>query len=158
MARVGVGVGVVVLDADRGRLLLGCRKGAHGAGSWALPGGWLEQGEEFKTCALRELEEETGLCSADLIDDASVVPVVSNNVMDLGVHSVTVFVQITLGSPAAAEKVKVCEPHKCTEWRWCPLNSDMPVPLFPPLASLLGSPHWRNTIVPPYVGICEACI
>ncbi len=47
---------------SKGReILLGQRKGAHGAGTWATPGGHLEFGESVKACATRELLEETGL-------------------------------------------------------------------------------------------------
>ena len=74
--KVGVGVGVVVVaDEPRGdgegngnasneasvRVLVGRRRGSHGAGTWALPGGWLEVGEEFAVCGARELIEETGI-------------------------------------------------------------------------------------------------
>ena len=38
-----IGVGVIVLRG--GRVLLGRRRGSHGADSWALPGGHLEEGE-----------------------------------------------------------------------------------------------------------------
>lgn len=38
-----------------------CRKGSHGDGEWALPGGHLEMGESFEQCAVREVEEETGI-------------------------------------------------------------------------------------------------
>lgn len=33
----------------------------HGTGTWALPGGHIEFGESFETCATREVFEETGL-------------------------------------------------------------------------------------------------
>jgi ADP-ribose pyrophosphatase YjhB (NUDIX family) len=144
--RVGVGVGVVVFDASRSRMLLGCRRGSHGAGTWALPGGWLEKGESFEACALRELEEETGLCAED-VSGALVVPVVANNIMDQGVHSATVFVRTQLARASAADSVRVCEPHKCTEWRWVELQQErMPTPLFPPLAFLTASAHWRKDV------------
>ena len=144
--KVGVGVGVLVFDTRQvcssTRVLLGRRKGAHGAGTWALPGGWLEVGEEFDACARRELLEETGLGEGHL--DAApgrTVPFVSNNVMEK-VHSVTVFVRLDLAAPKAADAVRVCEPHKCYEWRWCSLAEPFPEPAFPPLASLVRSEYW----------------
>lgn len=50
----------VVVDAA-GRLLLARRKVAPKAGEWRLPGGFMELGETPEECALRELQEETGL-------------------------------------------------------------------------------------------------
>lgn len=35
---------------------------------WSFPAGGSEEGEDFKTAALRELEEETGLKKSDLIE------------------------------------------------------------------------------------------
>ena len=59
--RVPVGVGVIAYDQESNKFIVGQRKGSHGAGLWALPGGWLERGESMEGCALREMFEETGL-------------------------------------------------------------------------------------------------
>jgi 8-oxo-dGTP pyrophosphatase MutT (NUDIX family) len=40
----------------------------HGT-SWSLPKGRLEEGEDAKTAALREIEEETGLTKLELIEE-----------------------------------------------------------------------------------------
>lgn len=48
----------VLVEDDRERLLL-LRHGR--TGRWVLPGGKLDPGESFETCARRELAEETGL-------------------------------------------------------------------------------------------------
>ena len=54
-------IGISVLVMKEGKLLLGKRKGSHGEGEYASPGGHLEHLESFATCALRETMEETGL-------------------------------------------------------------------------------------------------
>lgn len=59
-----VGVGVLILRD--GKVLLGRRKGSHGAGCWSAPGGHLEFGEAVEDCALREALEETGLALSEL--------------------------------------------------------------------------------------------
>ena len=112
--------------------------------TWALPGGWLEKKEAFDACALRELEEETGLRATD-VDGVHVLPTVANNVMD-GVHSVTVFVRCELRSREAASGVRICEPDKCHEWRWCNPASALPQPMFPPLTHLTTSEYWRDEV------------
>lgn len=126
--RPRVGVGVVVLRD--GRVLLGERRGAHGAGTWALPGGHLEFGETVEECAARELTEETGLSMGATLRG----PWVSDVFADEARHYVTVFVIATdtIGEPV------VREPAKCLAWRWCAWAA-LPEPLFPPLASLKRS-------------------
>lgn len=62
----------VVLFAQRDgdlHVLVIERGGPPYQGSWALPGGYLDPGETFKTAACRELTEETGLTApADVIE------------------------------------------------------------------------------------------
>ena len=57
---------VVVTREDRPRVLLICRKKPPFAGSWALPGGFVEENERLADAARRELDEETGAKVADL--------------------------------------------------------------------------------------------
>lgn len=57
-----VGVGVLITDAEHpGCVLVGERRGSHGAKTFATPGGHLEYVEEFDECARREVKEETNL-------------------------------------------------------------------------------------------------
>lgn len=123
-----VGVGVLVLR--EGRVLLGQRKGSHGAGTWALPGGHLEFGETVAQCAVREVLEETGL----RINAVTPAPYTNDVFEAEDKHYVTLFVAAhsAVGEPA------LFEPDKCSEWRWFRW-SELPSPLFQPLATLHAS-------------------
>ena len=55
-----VGVGVMIQN-EKGQVLLGLRKGSHGEGEWNFPGGHLEFGETVFETARREVKEESGL-------------------------------------------------------------------------------------------------
>lgn len=123
VTRVGVGV-LVIRD---GRVLLGERRGSHGSGTWALPGGHLEHGESAEICAARELEEETGLKAGRLAPG----PYTTDVIEPEGLHYVTLFVVATevTGEPV------VREPAKCARWEWFRW-AELPSPLFAPLESL----------------------
>ena len=123
-----VGVGVIVLRG--GLVLLGERRGSHGAGTWALPGGHLETGETPELCAAREVLEETGL----VVESLQRGPYTSDVIAPQGLHYVTLFVvaRSAIGEPQRRE------PAKCAGWTWCRWSA-LPQPLFPPLASLCAS-------------------
>ena len=60
-------VGVSVVLRFENLVLLGKRKGSHGAGTWAFPGGHLEYGESVEDCGKRELLEETNIDLKNLV-------------------------------------------------------------------------------------------
>jgi len=105
---VRVGVGVLVKDPENPRkVFAGIRRGSHGAGSLALPGGHLEMGEEWETCAKREVLEETGL----VITNVKFLHVTNDVMLSEGKHYVTVFMQSDcFGCP------RNLEPDKCEGW------------------------------------------
>lgn len=121
-----VGVGVLVLN-NQNKILLGKRKNAHGEGEWAPPGGHLEFGETPIECALRELEEETGL---KLLKPKELI--FTNDIFhDDNKHYITIFVQ-----GIAHGNLKLLEPHKCEQWKWF-LWKNLPSPLFLPFDTFL---------------------
>ncbi len=121
-------IGVAVLVLHDGKILLGKRKGTHGAGMWEAPGGHLEYGETIEECAIRELKEETGLStpSADVIDWVENPAKIGNR------HYVTFFalVQSFSGTPT------VCEKEKSEGWEWFSIEN-LPSPLFSTIPLLL---------------------
>lgn len=50
-----------VLVVQDGKVLLGKRGGAPGAGKWSFPSGYVEYEDDFLTTAIKEVKEETGL-------------------------------------------------------------------------------------------------
>lgn len=60
-------VGVLPIDADGGVHLVGQWRFPLARYSWEMPEGGAEPGEDARTCAERELAEETGLRAASLM-------------------------------------------------------------------------------------------
>lgn len=119
MDRPKIGVGVCVIKD--GRVLMGKRLNAHGAGNWAFPGGHLEFGETLAQCAAREVAEETGL----KITNVRRGPYTEDIFVAENKHYITIIIlaDYVSGTP------HVLEPDKCQEWGWFDWN-DLPQPLF----------------------------
>ena len=118
------------------------RKGAHGGGEYALPGGHLEHGESFEECGAREVLEEAGL--ELLLAETRYAYAVNTVFPTSGAHYVTVF--CTASVPAGAQP-RNCEPHKCEGWEWVSWGDLRRTcqPLFLPLAKLLDSGYQLPT-------------
>ncbi|KAK7509648.1 NUDIX hydrolase domain-like protein [Phyllosticta citriasiana] len=111
--RPKIGVGVFILNQN-GEFIAGLRKGSHGSGTWALPGGHLEFGETFEDCAAREVLEETGLM---IKRDDILFLTATNSVWEVErLHYVTVFMTAVLRDEGG--EPEIMEPEKCAEWRW----------------------------------------
>ena len=84
---VGVGIAVVILDRD-GRVLLLRRSGAHAAGRWSVPGGWVDAEDASLLDAVRrEAREEVEV----EVVEAHQVGATTEYHEDLGVRTVTVY-------------------------------------------------------------------
>lgn len=64
--RPAVTVDIVLLQRSRRSVLLIQRKDDPFQGSWALPGGFLDEDEDLHEAAVRELREETAIEFAEL--------------------------------------------------------------------------------------------
>lgn len=114
-------VGVNIFVVKDSKLLLGKRKNVYGAGTWGLPGGHLEFGENMEKAATRELEEETGIKAkkftfANLIND---------------LHDDQHYLQVGfLAQGVENVEPALKEPDKTEEWKWFDLDS-LPKEIFP---------------------------
>lgn len=120
---LGVGA-VVVQDA---RLLMIERAGtstygADGAGTWTVPGGWVEAGEQIEATAVRETHEETSVIVAAPGEPAMLI---CRGVRDDWIVSAFVPCQYVMGEP------RVTEPDKCPRVEWVRFSAVESRPLFP---------------------------
>jgi 8-oxo-dGTP diphosphatase len=113
-----VGIGVMIFKD--GKILLGKRKGAHGEGEYAFPGGHLELNETFADCAKREVEEECGMEIANIRFQFLV-----NSFHYLPRH----FVHVGVIADWASGEPQLLEPERCETWGWY-APEDTPRPLF----------------------------
>ena len=124
-----VGVGVLIVKGDT--ILVGKRKGSHGAGQYALPGGKLEWKETWEACARREVLEETGIVLKGPVEYAHTCEAV----IDEDNHWITVFMRAEV--TRATQPVNL-EPDKCEGWEWVKWDG-VGMPRFKPLDIILNS-------------------
>ncbi len=120
-----VGVGVMVIKD--GKVLLGRRKGSHGEGMFAWPGGHLEYMEKIEDCARREVKEETGM---------EIMNVRFLRLMNLKEYAPKHYVDIGVIAEWKFGEPRVCEPDRCDGWDWYDLDA-LPSPLFSAIPSYL---------------------
>ncbi|KAJ3495616.1 hypothetical protein NLG97_g3264 [Lecanicillium saksenae] len=126
-----VGVAAVVINRQ-GQVLVGKRKGSHGAGkqagreqiddrmanevlrlgTWQFPGGHLEHGEALIDCAVREALEETDLT----LQGIKIVTQTNDVFVAERKHYITLFALCKMENFDA--EPKVLEPEKCESWLW----------------------------------------
>lgn len=122
--------GVGVLVVRNAKILLGLRIGAHGANTWAPPGGKEDEEYENPTAIVdRELGQETGLKAYAYKQG----PVLTTYFEEL--HQVHRSMFIEAAVPTTDEP-QLLEPNKCLEWRWFDWDA-LPVNLFPPFKQLV---------------------
>jgi 8-oxo-dGTP diphosphatase len=127
--KVGVGVAVVVKRGQR--ILLIKRNGKHGAGTWSVPGGWMEPGEGPIAAARRELQEEVGLeADADCLGQRGYTWTVHPE----GVEDVCLWFMDATPHDFSLTPPRIMEPEKIADLGWFP-SYHLPQPLFPPFIS-----------------------
>lgn len=117
-----VGIGVMIQN-EKGQILLGLRQGSHGSGEWCFPGGHLDFGETIFNCAQRETKEETNLD----IDEFELISVADE--MRYLESDSKHYVNIGIKAIYKSGEPKIMEPDKCLKWKWFDLDS-LPEKLF----------------------------
>ena len=128
-----IGVGTFVFRD--GKFLMQKRQGAHGEGTWSIPGGHLEYGEAPEQTSVREVLEETG-CE---IENVRFAAATNDYFADEGKHYVTWW---TMSDWKSGEPY-ITEPDKCSEQMWTDFDN-LPIPLFLPWEQLLRSEFIEN--------------
>ena len=113
-----IGVGIMILKD--GKVLFGQRKGSHGAGQHAFPGGHLEYMESFMNCAERELAEECG---------TEIKNIRFQFLANVTKYAPKHYVHIGLLAEWKSGEPKVMEPEKLESWDWYDL-AELPDPMF----------------------------
>ncbi len=122
-----VGVGVACFVWKDGKFLMQQRAGAHGVGTWSVPGGHLEFGESWQQAAIREVAEETGVT----ISTPTFLAATNDMFTEKGKH----YISIWMTAGWASGEPYITEPDRCTAQGWFNIAT-LPSPLF--------EPCWQN--------------
>jgi 8-oxo-dGTP diphosphatase len=126
--RPKVGVGIIIQRGDK--ILIGERTGNHGSGTYMIPGGHLEFGENFSEAAIREAKEECGLTDLEF---KGIVSVGNDIAYDKHYVSICILVESKTGEQYDAE------PGKSANWKWTDPHN-LPQPMYIP--SEKGIKNW----------------
>jgi 8-oxo-dGTP diphosphatase len=126
-----VGVGVMMLRD--GKVLIGKRRGGHGASTYGWCGGHVEFGETLEAAARREVEEETGI----MVGDLQFLCV--SNIIDYGRH----YLDIEFICTDFTGEPQVRETDQVESWNWYGID-ELPQPLFAAVALALSSYRERT--------------
>lgn len=125
-------IGTSAWVENKGKLLMLERLGTHadGYGTWGIPGGWLDHGEDDLWGAVRETFEETGV----VVEPVSRLPYVVGKSDDGSRTIVTLYIKCKYisGTPT------VMEPEKTGEVGWIYKDYLYEMNLFAPLQQFIN--------------------
>lgn len=106
----------IIIEHD-GKILVGKRKSAHGAGVWEIQGGQLLFGETFEAGVFREIKEQVGLENVIMGGIISISNEVSNNThsVSIGFHVVLLNGEPLIQEPAKVERLMWVDPRYLPE-------------------------------------------
>lgn len=123
-----VRAGVCIIVRKHYQLLMICRTGSHGTGSWSVPGGWMEYGERPENTARREVLEEVGL---NIATPHPAGGPTNDFFATEGKHSLTMWYIADVLDDGSEPSIK--EQEKITAIAWVDEDGPYPEPLFLPL-------------------------
>jgi 8-oxo-dGTP pyrophosphatase MutT (NUDIX family) len=133
-------VGTATLIVDAANRLLMMKRSDNG--SWGLPGGGVELGEELKTAASRELREETGLEG----DQLNLFGIFSGREFFYRYPNGDEVYGIMIVYLAQAWHGEVCLNDEHTEWDWF-AAADIPADLNPLIIPIIEK-YIRGDLTP----------
>lgn len=122
---IKVGIGVMIMKD--GKVLLGKRRGSHGEGEYAWPGGHMEYMESFENCAKREVMEETGM---------EIQNIRFLRLLNLKTYAPKHYVDVGLIVDWKSGEPKIMEKDRVEGWNWYDMDK-LPAPLFSTIPSFI---------------------